>query len=106
MIRDCDKDGCLVVFILLLIFFSVNMLHYKQSSKADNQEQSQNMEETMHGIEITQVGDGKYIATFTIGTLSSGVCDSKFDAGLELVENVREVLNALTCAVAKMEDGN
>ncbi len=58
----------------------------------------------MSEIEITQVGEGKYIATCSIGTISSGACDSPFEAALALVEEVRMTSYELAEKTIDLED--
>jgi hypothetical protein len=49
----------------------------------------------MNELEIMQVGEGKYVAIVSVGTVSSGICDSRFDAALELVESIRGIASDL-----------
>ena len=57
----------------------------------------------MTEVEIMQVGEGKYVAIVSIGTVSSGICDNKFDAVLELVEQIRGILTDAVVQAAKID---
>lgn len=57
----------------------------------------------MSKVEIMQVGEGKYVAIISVGTVSSGICDSKFDAVLELVESIRGIVSDIADKAVETE---
>ena len=57
----------------------------------------------MSEVEIIQVGEGKYVAIISVGTVSSGICDSKFDAVLELVESIRGIVSDIADKAVETE---
>ena len=57
----------------------------------------------MREAEIMQVGEGKYVAIISVGTVSSGICDSRFDAVLELVESIRGIVSDIADQAVKTE---